>query len=502
MILAAAIVSRRIADRLSAISVRAIRVSAIWIIVSASCRATIVPTGDISPLPWDSSTQAIIGFLEEGGLAVDSGSQVESYRGYLGYAAGGTGSVAIVGEGSSWTTSSTAYIGYEGNGNLIVDAGGNVVNHDAMLGTRSGATGTAIVSGSDSEWSSLVGLRVGNSGNGLLNVAAGGTVRSFTGIVGNGAGSIGNATIAGVGSTWINNSHLKIAIGGIGTLRVEDGGSVSNGVGILAGAPGGSASVVVSGLGSTWSNSSNLYVGQDGRGSLRVESGGLVSSFRSTIGSTGGAQGDATISGAGSIWTQINSLEVGVLGQGVLNISNSGLVVVGGGLSIDVYSSGQSYINMSSAGMLALRGNSGNSIAEYMSLIGGSDAIRYWNDALGDWTLITNAIYGDDYTLDFIATGDLVGYTLLTVLAAGPAGDFNGDATVDGADFLAWQRGNSPDPLSSDDLVAWQTNFGAPSSTPSTTAVPEPGAWVLANICASVFRRRSRGAVRNSRNLY
>ena len=40
-------------------------------------------------------------------------------------------------------------------------------------------------------------------------------------------------------------------------------------------------------------------------------------------------------------------------------------------------------------------------------------------------------------------------------------GDFDNDGDVDGNDFLEWQRGNSPDPLSAADLAAWQSNYGA-----------------------------------------
>ena len=40
------------------------------------------------------------------------------------------------------------------------------------------------------------------------------------------------------------------------------------------------------------------------------------------------------------------------------------------------------------------------------------------------------------------------------------AGDFNGDGTVDGFDFLKWQRGESPDALSQSDLAAWEANYG------------------------------------------
>src|SRR5262245_39274161 len=39
-------------------------------------------------------------------------------------------------------------------------------------------------------------------------------------------------------------------------------------------------------------------------------------------------------------------------------------------------------------------------------------------------------------------------------------GDFDGDGDVDGRDFLVWQRGGSPNPLSAGDLAQWQANYG------------------------------------------
>jgi len=62
-------------------------------------------------------------------------------------------------------------------------------------------------------------------------------------------------------------------------------------------------------------------------------------------------------------------------------------------------------------------------------------------------------------------------------------GDFDGDGDFDGSDFLAWQRGESPIPLSASDLALWQSQFGttATLSAPASVAVPEPTA--LALIC-------------------
>jgi len=79
--------------------------------------------------------------------------------------------------------------------------------------------------------------------------------------------------------------------------------------------------------------------------------------------------------------------------------------------------------------------------------------------------------------------------SLITV--AGLPGDFNNDSRVDGADFLVWQRGGSPSPLSAEDLNAWKAGYGAPAASPSIGAVPEPSTVALLILAsAGIFRRR------------
>lgn len=59
-------------------------------------------------------------------------------------------------------------------------------------------------------------------------------------------------------------------------------------------------------------------------------------------------------------------------------------------------------------------------------------------------------------------------------------GDFDLDGDVDGYDFLLWQRGGSPNPLSQSDLNAWQTNYGMVAPLSATSAiVPEPTSLAL-----------------------
>ena len=52
-------------------------------------------------------------------------------------------------------------------------------------------------------------------------------------------------------------------------------------------------------------------------------------------------------------------------------------------------------------------------------------------------------------------------------------GDFNGDGVVNGRDFLAWQRGNSPSPVSSGDLASWQANYGTGVALVATVVTTE-----------------------------
>lgn len=70
--------------------------------------------------------------------------------------------------------------------------------------------------------------------------------------------------------------------------------------------------------------------------------------------------------------------------------------------------------------------------------------------------------------------------------------DFDLDGDVDGRDFLAWQRGGSPTPLSTSDLADWQANFGTVGPLLATSkTVPEPGGlWLLTTGLLAMLSRR------------
>ncbi len=81
---------------------------------------------------------------------------------------------------------------------------------------------------------------------------------------------------------------------------------------------------------------------------------------------------------------------------------------------------------------------------------------------------------------------------LLNVVAADSPGDFNGDLTVNGIDFLAWQRGESPNPFSGSDLIEWQENYGNTAENISAVSVPEPSTFCLLIIGLLSLRQLSR----------
>ena len=125
----------------------------------------------------------------------------------------------------------------------------------------------------------------------------------------------------------------------------------------------------------------------------------------------------------------------------------------------------------------------------------------YVNDVLGD---STKTLADTAFIVDASSTGEIAiditnvgGWWGLAGLAIReyvplsfdyPPGDFNMDGKVDGIDFMIWQRGESPHPLSEYDYNLWQQNFGfIPSpaiSAASAAVIPEPSTLLLASFAS------------------
>lgn len=98
-----------------------------------------------------------------------------------------------------------------------------------------------------------------------------------------------------------------------------------------------------------------------------------------------------------------------------------------------------------------------------------------------------------DLTGDGLLTMDDL-LELQSIIGSSP-GDFDVDGDVDGRDFLAWQRGESGDPLSLSDLMEWQDNYG-PGGLAASSAVPEPSAVCLLGMALTGLALGSRRGAR------
>jgi hypothetical protein len=113
----------------------------------------------------------------------------------------------------------------------------------------------------------------------------------------------------------------------------------------------------------------------------------------------------------------------------------------------------------------------------------GSSIYRWTISYTGNinWSDFDNSVVS---SIDGPGTGTdivLIGHN--SDVGVGTPGDFDSDGDVDGRDFLVWQRGDSPSPLSAADLSDWQTNYGS-GPLGALAAVPEPSTIIS---CLGLF---------------
>ena len=451
--------------------------------------AEVVWSGDVdpaNPLSWTSTTYAYIGKTVYGMVDVNDGSVVIASRSYIGEDPCSIGEVIVDGVGTSWTNSSYLYVGNYGNGRLDITNGGTVNNGSTLVGYRvdsnsvvtvsgansllnntggvyvgrygrgrldvndggevksageshigssAGGVGEVTINGVDSIWTGMGSLNVGYSGNGRLNVANGGEVKSGLATIAYSASSICEATVDGPNSIWTINGNLNLGLLGQGKLEITNGGTVSIVYGYIGANAGSTGELKIDGVDSVFTSSKYLRVGYFGDGTLNITGGSaVISEWDGGIGYALGTTGAVAVDGAGSVWTNNDALYVGRNGSGTLTITNGGLVSVDLALNIDTDADGDGFIYIASGGQLAKKGNANGTISGFLGLVTGTDAIKYWNGT--NWAGIADATYGVDYTLEYLTTGDLAGYTILTVYVPGPPDpDVDGDGDVDMLDF-------------------------------------------------------------------
>jgi T5SS/PEP-CTERM-associated repeat protein len=434
--------------------------------------------------PWSvPGNPFFVGNAGTGSLTIDAASSVVDIDGIIASAADSTGTVTVIGAGSTWSNIGLLRVGARGEGQLTIVDGGVVENFiNCFLGAFPGATGTVIVTGTGSTWNNDGGFRVGSEGSGTLVIADGGSVVNRTAGIGRFAGATGVVTVTGADSTWTNSGDLFVGDSGEGTLEIQNGGRVSNAIGRIGNNIGSTGAVIVTGEGSTWENSGLLSIGNAGIGSLAISDGGSVSSTDGMI----GANSTVTLSGGSANWTMMGSfdmtasggtakLAIGISGStehGSVNVS--GMAQLAGQLQLDLI---DDFVPDSMHSFTVF--TAGSAITGQFRNVTSGQRLGT-ADGLGSFLVH----YGNGSPF---APNQIV----LTSFerAPGVAGDYNGDGTVDAADYVVWRDGNG----SQDEYNAWRANFGnslasgmSTGVSDSPAAVPGPATLSLVSVAIAV----------------
>lgn len=469
----------------------------------------------------------VVGGQGDGSLDVTEEGNVQFVDVTAGDQQGSTGQITVSGTDAHLRASRWFYVGNRGDGTLDINNGGTIeVSFVAYVADSPGRS-SVTVDGAGSEW--LVGdeLRLGGSGSASMSISGGGTVSvdgaSEIAAQLNQPGS-GSALITGDGSAWNTSGWIVVGGGGgagsrFGRMNVEYAGQVENIDGAIAASVSSTGEVTVTGDHSLWTNTGSLGIGgtadaSGGTGSLTIADHGRVVVEETLViwedGTVRVEEGDLDAN-------EIDNSNGGVFdlagGRLAANVIQGSLDNQGGtfapGRSIAVASVGGDYTQSNHASLeieLAGIDNSDPQMPEYDALqVEGTAALGGTLEALladadgeafqpeggeqfeilsagtgvsGRFAEILLPTLGGELTWDVVYSADAVS---LEVSGGVIPGDYDGDDDVDGQDFLAWQRGESPDPLSAADLADWENNYSTTGGALRAVSaqIPEPTALCL-----------------------
>jgi hypothetical protein len=283
------------------------------------------------------------------------------------------------------------------------------------------------------------------------------------------------------GSNW-QPSKYDLAV-------IEDGSVVVDAVGQHAGilliAPDAGNSATLS-INSGWLKAAEgVEVGSvAGEGTLIINSVGTLFAPLVTVGEQGELRGSGVIVG--------NVLNEGLVSPGnspgTMNISGNFAQNSGGILKMEIASTA-SFDQLEIGGALIAGGTLDIDLLSFTPQAGDSFDLFDFSSSMGSFTFDLPALARG---LDWDVSNLLVTGQLNVVSAALENADFNGDGSVDGRDFLIWQRGfggmgspstgdaNGDGEVNAEDLSIWQTQYAiVPELTANSAAVPEPSALLL-----------------------
>ena len=356
---------------------------------------------------WNLSGTLHVGNQGTASLAVTAGATVTSSSGTVGSQSPSNSEVIVEGAGSTWTNSAEIIVGDSGNGSLTIEDEGTVDSGDLHVGDY--GSGALTVRGAMLNIQSKFHVGGSNSFNdtkGRAVFSDGATVTSgYTTIIEHSGSDLTEyqVTVSGSGTSWTNLGNIYVGASnssffsdtGHGSLEISDGASVTSANGYLGNSGYRELGrVVVRGIDTSWDIDDQLLIGSSrSQGILSIEGGASVTAHNSFVGGYGSYYPDdptsqVIVEGVDSTWSLSGNLDVGDYYGGEVSISLGGLVSVARELGA---SSFNSFIDMSAGGMLALAGDADDSLSEFLSLTTADNALRYWNEGINDWSLLTSA---------------------------------------------------------------------------------------------------------------
>lgn len=446
-------------------------------------------------------------FINNGGTATVSSGTSEAFVLELGSAGGASGTFNVT--GGEYIGNDRIRIGEVGTGTATFSGGTVQVpsgQQDIFVGgEESGGIGTLTISGASTSVNPSDDFILGRVGTGTLHFQSGWLTGGYTVV-----GKFGTGTWNQSGGVYEQSfGDVEIGDGGVpgdsgtvgprlGTINLTNG--VLQSAGYLAiGNRVGGGEVNVSGgaLAITGSVTDGSIV--IGRG-MNWESEPLFGGGATTLRVIGD---DSTIIANGSLSMnplnvhQSSTLIAKITGSTHTTIKVAGNADIGNGsfkVELEGYTPvlGNTWTIIEAGADIADEKTAVTSLASSLTTAPLFDGIQHADPAFLGTRI--GEFESEDFSLAPLSAGLQwdVEYTTNAVLlkiiaAAGVDGDYNGDGTVNAADYTVWRDGGSPD-----DTIAgynlWKANFGS-SGSGSSAAVPEPSSVALAVLLAAMFCR-------------
>ncbi len=457
--------------------------------------------------------------VSNGGI-VSSLFQVSNRSDVIGTDPGSMGVVTVTGTGSFWVAE-VLDVGLLGHGTLNIQDGGTVECKLGYIGINPGSMGgTVTISGTGSTWKMdfLLGLGTGSvtmSGNGA-RIYVGEDAESISGNL-----PLTESAIV-VSGQRPNTDPLRAV------LAVYDGSTISGATNFYAGVESGDyAQLVVDGTGSTINVEARFILAGDSEGpsgataeltvhnvgvvnigsELQVHPGGsltLLTNGSVNVGSGMGSAGrinvlqSGTLGGAGMIHGTVqNSAGTVTPGAstGILSINGNYQQGQSGVLEIEIggTAAGTQYDRLAITGAANLNGSVAITLVDlgigFVPSLGNTfDILTATGGVNGMFSVESFPSIGSGLEWEILYDTDSV---MLSVIAASLPGDFNGDGTVDTADFVMWRKNGG----TQEEYNTWRANFGRTLGGGGSSAitseklarVPEPGGEWLVLIAAMVI---------------